>query len=66
MGKLYSSQQVAAHYGVTQRRINTLALERGVGTLVGNRRVFSQQDIRALKPGKPGNPNLGKKPRRPA
>lgn len=58
----YTVREVADLLGVTPQRIRTLAKRRNVGQKVstpghgGVRWVFSQRDLKKLKPGKPGYP----------
>lgn len=56
---MLTSRDVAEILGVSVRRLNALALARGVGLMVGNHRIFSKADIVRLKPGPVGNPNFG-------
>jgi hypothetical protein len=51
-----TAQDVAAELGVTVRRVNALASQRGVGRILGKARVFTGSDVAALRPGRPGRP----------
>lgn len=54
--RLYSSVEVAAELGITQRRVEALAESRHVGQIVGRSLVFRLADIDAMRDRKPGRP----------
>ncbi len=53
---LLTAEDAAAALGVSHRRVNQLAATRGVGRMVGNARVFTKADVKALTPGRRGRP----------
>lgn len=52
-----TTAQVAQELGLSVRRVQTLAQDRGIGQLLTARqRVFTPSDVAKLRPGKPGRP----------
>lgn len=46
---LYSSAEVAAAVGLSQVRVNAIALKHGLGARVGAHRVFTQADVEVIR-----------------
>ncbi len=51
-----TSREVARRLDVTPRRVTALARQRGVGIQKGRDWLFSEDDVAALKPRRPGRP----------
>lgn len=47
--RLYSAAEVSSEIGIGVNRIHKIARATGLGTMVGNTRVFTEMDIAALK-----------------
>jgi predicted RNase H-like HicB family nuclease len=55
-GPVIGVPDMAQLLGVSERRVQALAKERGVGQRFGNYLLFRQDDIERLRPGLPGRP----------
>lgn len=51
-----TAAEVARRLGVSIRRVSTLAASRGAGTMFGRYRLFSENDVEAMRPRSPGRP----------
>lgn len=55
-GPTLTSTDVAKVLGISQRRVQALSRSRNIGRRVGNYVIYRQEDVEALRPGKPGRP----------
>jgi predicted RNase H-like HicB family nuclease len=60
-GPLIGVPDMAKLLGVSPRRVQALAKERGVGRRFGNYLVFAESDIERLRPRSPGRPSRSKR-----
>lgn len=54
--ELMTTEQMADELGISVRRVQVIAKRRGVGWEIGRDRLFRQEDVEAMRPGKPGRP----------
>jgi len=55
-GQVTGVPDAAKYLGVSERRVQALAKERGIGRPFGRYLLFNQADLEALRPGAPGRP----------
>lgn len=55
-GPVTGVPDAAKYLGVSERRVQALAKERGIGRRFGRYLLFNQADLEALRPGPPGRP----------
>lgn len=56
IGPVIGVPDMARMLGISERRVQALAKDRGVGRRFGNYLMFLQDDIERLRPGSPGRP----------